>query len=47
MPAHLFKLVYDQAENKAWAYRIGNTNESQASKPISDQDLTKRLGVEL
>lgn len=47
VPAHLFKLVYDQAENRAWAYWIDNTNEARATKPITYPELTKRLGVEL
>jgi len=47
VPAHLFKLVYDKNENKAWAYWIDNTNEARASKPISYPDLTRRLGIEL
>lgn len=47
VPTHLFKLVYDKAENKAWAYWIDNTNEALATKPISYAELTRRLGVRL
>lgn len=47
VPAHLFKLVYDKAGNRAWAYWIANTRDARATRPITYAELTKRLGVEL
>ena len=47
VPAHLFKLVYDAQTNRAWAHWVDNTDEARAGAPITYQDLTRRLGVEL
>lgn len=47
VPTHLFKLVYDQQAQKAWAFWVENTNEARMSRPISYQELTNRLGYEL
>lgn len=47
VPTHLFKLVYDQQAQRAWAYWVENTNEARVTRPISYQDLTNRLGYEL
>lgn len=46
VPKYLFKLVYDQALNRAWVYWQENDNETRGSKPISYADLVKRTGVE-
>ena len=46
VPSHLYKLVYDAAENKAWAYWVENTNEARMSRPISYEELVRRVGIE-
>ena len=46
VPKYLFKLVYDQAKNKAWAHWQENDSAARASKPISYAELVKRTGVE-
>ena len=46
VPKYLFKLVYDQSRNRAWAYWSENSNATAASKPISYAELMKRTGVE-
>ena len=46
IPKYLFKLVYDQTKNKAWAHWQENDNAARASKPISYAELVKRTGIE-
>jgi len=46
VPKYLFKLVYDQSKNKAWAHWHENSNATRASKPISYGELVKRTGIE-
>lgn len=46
IPTHLFKLVYDQSKNRAWAYWIDNTNEAKMSPPILYKELVKRTGID-
>jgi endonuclease G len=46
VPKYLFKLVYDQSRNRAWAYWSENSNATRASKPISYGELVKLTGVE-
>ena len=43
---HLFKLVYDQHDNRAWAHWQENREGERVSRPISYQELVKRTGVE-
>ena len=45
-PTHLFKLVYDESLNRAWAHWIANTNEARASRPISYEELVRRTGID-
>jgi endonuclease G len=45
VPKYLFKLVYDEQKNHAWAYWQENANASRASAPISYADLVRRTGV--
>jgi len=47
VPTSLFKLVYDSQANRAWAHWVDNTNGARAGAPISYEELTRRLGVEL
>ena len=46
VPKYLFKLVYDEDKNQAWAFWQENTNTSPAAAPISYGELVKRTGVE-
>lgn len=46
VPTYLFKLVYDQDKNKAWAHWQLNDNATRGSKPISYAELVKRTGIE-
>jgi endonuclease G len=46
VPTHLFKLVFDQDKNKAWAHWHANDDATRGSKPISYAELVKRTGVE-
>lgn len=47
VPAHLFKLVYDESTGKAWAHWQPNSKEARAGRPISYAELTQRVGMEL
>ena len=46
VPKYLFKLVYDQQKNKAWAHWQENDNATRGAKPISYAELVKRTGIE-
>lgn len=48
VPQYLFKLVYDQSANRAWAYWLPNTNEARMSRDaiISYQELMQRTGID-
>lgn len=46
VPKYLFKLVYDQSKNRAWAFWQENSDETRASRPISYTELVKRTGIE-
>ena len=46
VPAYLFKLVYDPAQNKAWVHWHENSGTYRGSKPISYAELVKRTGIE-
>ena len=46
VPQHLFKLVYDPAANRAWAFWVDNTDEARSSKPIGYDELVRRTGIE-
>ena len=46
VPTYLFKLVYDQDKNRAWAHWHLNDNATHASRPISYGELVRRTGVE-
>lgn len=45
VPKYLFKLVYDEHKNKAWAYWQENANATQAAPPISYAELVRRTGI--
>jgi len=46
VPKYLFKLVYDQSKNRAWAHWHENNDATRASKPINYNELVKRTGIE-
>lgn len=46
VPKYLFKLVYDQDQNRAWAHWHLNDNATRASRPITYSELVRRTGVE-
>ena len=45
VPKYLFKLVYDEQKNRAWAYWQENSDLTKGSAPISYEELVKRTGV--
>ena len=45
VPKYLFKLVYDQDTNQAWAHWHLNDDATRGSRPISYAELVKRTGV--
>jgi endonuclease G len=45
VPKYLFKLVYDEDENRAWAYWHENANDTKATAPISYEELEKKTGI--
>lgn len=47
VPTHIFKLVYDQKANRAWAYWTENKDTAKLGKPISYQELVELIGIEL
>lgn len=46
VPKYLYKLVYDQGGNRAWAYWLENNDSARGSKPISYAELVKRTGIQ-
>jgi endonuclease G len=46
VPAFLFKLVYDETSNRAWAHWQANADATRGSRPISYAELVLRTGVE-
>lgn len=46
VPKYLFKLIYDQNANRAWAHWHENDNATRASKPISYEELVNRTGIQ-
>lgn len=45
VPKYLFKFVYDEDANRAWAYWHENSNDTKASPPISYQELVEKTGI--
>ncbi len=45
VPNYLFKLVYDQQANRAWAHWQENREGEKVGRPISYQELVKRTGI--
>ena len=46
VPKYLFKLVYDQEKNRAWAHWHLNADSTHGSRPISYGELVRRTGIE-
>ena len=46
VPTYLFKLVYDEDQQRAWAHWHLNDTATRASKPISYDELVRRTGIE-
>lgn len=46
VPKYLFKLVYDEQRNKAWVYWQENSDSTQATAPISYEELVKNTGID-
>lgn len=47
VPDQLFKLVYDPAAKKAWAYILPNTDDAQVTRVYSYDDLVRITGMQL
>lgn len=46
VPSHLYKLVYDPAARRAWAYWAENLDSADVRKPISYAELVRRVGID-
>lgn len=46
VPKYLFKLVYDQDKNRAWAHWHLNDDATRGSRPISYAELVQRTGID-
>lgn len=47
VPEAMFKLVYDAGSNRAWAHWLPNSAGAQVQRPISYEELTRRIGLRL
>lgn len=47
VPTHIFKLVYDESTGKAWAHWQQNAGGVRAGPPITYEELSRRIGMEL
>lgn len=47
VPDYFYKLVYDSQTKRAWAYFMANTDEARASRPITYQELSQKIGMQL
>jgi endonuclease G len=45
VPKYLFKLVYDESRQRAWAHWHLNDDATRGSRPISYAELVKRTGI--
>jgi endonuclease G len=46
VPKYIFKLVYDEDRNRAWAHWHLNDDATRGARPISYAELVKRTGIE-
>ena len=42
IPSHLFKLVYDEAQQRAWAYVLPNKADAQITRPLDYASFVQR-----
>lgn len=47
VPSHLFKLVYDEASGRSWAYILANTAEARVEAPVDYAEFVKQTGWQL
>lgn len=47
VPSHIYKLVYDASNGRAWAYWVENSDDASVGRPISYADLKARISAEL
>jgi endonuclease G len=47
VPSHLFKLVYDEASRRSWAYILANTAEARIEAPVDYAEFVKQTGWQL
>ncbi|MEX3984194.1 DNA/RNA non-specific endonuclease [Paraburkholderia sp. EG287A] len=47
IPHEFFRLVYDPAAKKAWAYIVPNTDDAQVTRVYSYDDLVRLTGMQL
>jgi endonuclease G len=45
VPKYLFKLIYDAATTRAWAYWMENSDSAKISRPITYSELVSRTGT--
>ena len=45
VPTSLYKLVYDPNSHRAWAFWVDNRDDAKMSKPITYDELVKRVGI--
>jgi endonuclease G len=45
-PTHLFKLVYDATDHRAWAYLLANNAESRIGPPMDYAEFVKQTGLQ-
>lgn len=46
VPTHMFKLVYDKSQRRAWAFWSPNRADAKMEKPITYKQLVQYTGVE-
>ena len=47
VPSHIFKLVYDEQQRRAWGWVLPNDASAQLGKPLDYADFVKRSGWNL
>ncbi|CAN7364187.1 DNA/RNA non-specific endonuclease [Variovorax sp. LjRoot178] len=47
VPSHMFKLVYDEASGRSWAYILPNTADARIEAPMDYQAFVKATGWNL
>jgi len=47
VPSAMFKLVYDEASGRSWAYVLPNTPDARIDAPMAYQDFVRATGWKL